>query len=142
MTTKNTIRNSDRSKLNKHKKTILEHYLSSFNSEHFCNRCKKVLPLPELEIHHLSYETESYRYGEIVCRPCHEATEKGIISSFHEQKNTGIQNVFVFQKYLSGMAIISRLEDGRILQRMRLRLRAGEEVKPLVLMGIFTDRKI
>lgn len=137
MATKDTIRNADRYKLNKHKKIVFDHYLSNFSSEPFCNRCKLILPLTELEIHHLSYETDSYRYAELVCRPCHEATENGKIPSFEEQKHLAPQTVLVFQKFLSGLMIISKLEDGRIVQRSRLRLRAGEEVKPLVLLGIF-----
>ncbi|MEK6915143.1 MAG: hypothetical protein AABW89_01220 [Nanoarchaeota archaeon] len=139
MTTKETIRKSDRRKLNKHHSMILEHYSTNFSSEPFCNRCKKVLPLLNLEIHHLSYETEGYRYAELVCRPCHEATEKSIIPSFDEQKHIGIQNVLIFQKFLSGFMIVSKLEDGKIIQRGRLKLRDGEEVKPLILMGIFKD---
>lgn len=142
MVEKTTIRNSDRRKLNSHKKIILDHYGSYLKSEPYCNRCKKVIPLKNLEIHHLTYQNESYRYGELVCRDCHIDIEKSKLPSFNDIKHIPPKTVFVFQKFLSGIAIVSKLEDGRIIQRAQLRLRAGEEVNPVILLGIFTNNHL
>lgn len=139
MTTKDTIRSADRTKLKRRKRLVFEHYKELFDSELFCNLCRKVFTLMELDINHLSYEMDSYRYGELVCRHCHIKINNLTLKPFNEQKHIAPQTVLVFQKFLNGISIISKLENGRTVQRGRLRLSAGEVANPKVLMGIFMD---
>ncbi len=137
MTEKNTIRHKDRYKVKRQHKVIEDHFKREFNSGVYCNRCKKELPLELLEIHHITYEDNSYRYGELVCNSCHIKIEGGDLPPFGTIRNLAPQTILVFQKHLSGIAILSKFIGGRIVQCSKLRIRPGEEVNPLILMGIF-----
>lgn len=137
MAEKNTIRNADRYKVKRQHNVIENHFKTEFNSGVYCNRCKKELPLKLLEVHHITYEDNNYRYGELVCNSCHVKIERGDLPAFEKIKHFAPQTILVFQKHLSGIAILSKLISGRIVQRSKLRLRPHEEVNPLILMGIF-----
>ena len=137
MAEKTTIRSTDRDKVKKHYQVIEDHFRREFNSGVYCNRCKKQLSLELLEIHHLTYEDDSYRYGELVCNLCHVNIERGDLPSFEEIKNIAPQTILIFQKYLSGISIISKSADGRVVQSSKLKLRPYERLNPLLLLGIF-----
>ena len=137
MTKKTTIRNTDRNKVKKHYVTIDGHFRREFNSGVYCNRCKKQLPLELLEIHHITYEDNNYRYGELVCNLCHINIENGGLPQFEEVKHIAPKTILIFQKYLSGLSIISKLDNGRIVQTSKLKIKPYERLNPLVLLGIF-----
>lgn len=139
MTEKTTIRALDRDKLKKYYQTVLDHFKREFNSEPYCNRCKQIFLLENLEIHHVTYETDSYRFGELVCRSCHVAIENNKLPSFEEVKRDAPKTILVFQKHLPGLAILSKLESGRIIQSGHLKFRPNETLNPLVLIGVFSN---
>jgi len=139
MTEKTTIRSLDRYKLKKYSKAVFDHFKREFNSEPYCNRCKQIFSLGNLEIHHVTYETDSYRFGELVCTSCHVAIENNKLPSFDEVKHNVPKTILVFQKNLPGLAILSKLESGRIIQSAHLKFMPHETLNPLILMGVFSN---
>ncbi len=116
MTKKQSIRIKDRKKLNKYQEAIFNHYSSVFNSKPFCNRCRKIFDLEDLEINHITYANQDYRVAELVCRRCHEDIDfKKVLSKFEKNKTNFPQTILIFKKNFPSLSILSKLVNGEII---------------------------
>ncbi len=137
MTNKSTIRSRDRSKLKKYYGALINHYTFSFKSNPYCNRCKKIFPIEELEIHHINYNNDYFRFGELLCNPCHVNVEKGDLPSFESTKHDVPQTVLIFQKDLSGISVMSRLEGKKTVLTSKLKILPKTITNSALPLGFF-----